>query len=335
VTDLTFGLYYDFRCTDSEPGALTRRWAGILEQVTWAEQLGFGSVWISEHHFVDDAYASSTLTLAAALAARTERMLLGTNVMVLPIHHPLRLAEEALTVDALSGGRLRLGVGMGYREADFLPFGTSLPERRPRFEAALATLRQALRGEMVDGIRVAPRPVRPGGPELWIGALSRPAVERAARLADGILCVLPDQIGPYVDSRRALGRDDGQVALGYQWVVADDPERAFAAVAPHILYQVNAYAEFGMFGDVAPLTDAQQLVDLGFYRLLDADGAAAELLRLIASGPVVDCFSWTLFPGEPLESSYERLEYFATRVIPAVRAASTPAGGGASRSPRS
>ena len=68
MTDLTFGLYYDFRCIDSEPGGLARRWAGILEQVTWAEQLGFGSVWISEHHFVDDAYASSTLTLAGPVA---------------------------------------------------------------------------------------------------------------------------------------------------------------------------------------------------------------------------------------------------------------------------
>jgi len=134
---------------------------------------------------------------------------------------------------------------MGYRETDFLPFGTSLRERRPRFEAGLTTLRRALRGELVDGIHVAPHPVRPGGPELWIGALSRPAVERAARLADGIVCVVPDQIGAYVDARRALGHDDGQVALGYQWVIADDPERAFAAVAPHILYQVNAYAEFG------------------------------------------------------------------------------------------
>ncbi|HVA05484.1 MAG TPA: LLM class flavin-dependent oxidoreductase [Acidimicrobiales bacterium] len=319
MTDLTFGLYYDFRCTDPEPAALTWRWAEILEQVTWAERLGFGSVWVSEHHFVDDAYASSTLTLAAALAARTERMWLGTNVMVLPVHHPLRLAEEALTVDALSGGRLRLGVGMGYREADFLPFGLSLRQRRPRFEASLATLRQALRGELVDGVHVAPRPVRHGGPELWIGALSRPAVERAARLADGILSVLPDQIGAYVDARRALGYDDGQVALGYQWVIADDPERAFAAIAPHVLYQVNAYAEFGMFGDAAPLTDAQQLVDLGFYRLLDAEAAVAELLRIISSGPVVDCYSWTLFPGEPVESASERLEYFATRVIPAVR----------------
>jgi alkanesulfonate monooxygenase SsuD/methylene tetrahydromethanopterin reductase-like flavin-dependent oxidoreductase (luciferase family) len=178
---------------------------------------------------------------------------------------------------------------------------------------------------------VAPRPVRPGGPELWIGALSRPALERAARLADGFLCVLPDQIGEYVAARRALGRDDGRVALGTQWVVADDPERAFASLAPHILYQVSAYAEFGMFGDVAPLTDARQLVDLGFYRLLDADRAVAELRRLLASGPVVDCFSWTLFPGETLDSASERLEYFAARVIPALRSAVAPDASGRTR----
>ena len=333
MADLTFGLYHDFRCLDPEPAALTRRWAGIVDQVQWAEQLGFGSVWISEHHFVDDAYASSTLTLAAALAARTKQMWLGTNVLVLPVHHPLRLAEEALTVDALSGGRLRLGVGMGYREEDFVPFGATLSERLARFEANLATLRRALRGEAVDGAVVAPRPVRPGGPELWIGALSAPGVRRAARLGDGILSVLPDQIPLYVRTRRELGRDDGQVALGYQWVIADDPERAFAEIGQHLLYQVNAYVEFGMLGDAERLTDPQQLLDFGFYRLLDADGAVHELLRLIGSGPVVDCYCWSLFPGEALDTSAARLEYFASHVIPRVREEITSRGPVVERSP--
>ena len=335
---VTFGLYYDFRCVDPDPAALTRRWQGILEQVRWAEGLGFGSVWVSEHHFVDDAYASSTLTLAAALAASTERMLLGTNVAVLPVHHPLRLAEEALTVDALSGGRLRLGVGLGYRPDDLAPFGLSLGDRRVRFEAGVATLQRAFRGEDIDGVRVSPRAVRAGGPELWIGALSPPAIERAARVADGFICVLPDQLPTYVEARRRLGLDEGRVALGTQWIVAEDPERAFAEIGAHLLYQVNAYAEFGMFGppgSVPPMEDAQQLLELGFYRLLDGPAAADELATLIASGPVVDCFSWTLFPGEPLESAAARLEYAAKTVIPAVRAASAPAGDATSRSPRS
>jgi alkanesulfonate monooxygenase SsuD/methylene tetrahydromethanopterin reductase-like flavin-dependent oxidoreductase (luciferase family) len=279
---------------------------------------------VSEHHFVDDDYASSTLPLLAALAVATEQMWLGTNVLVLPVHHPLRLAEDALTVDALSGGRLRLGVGLGYRAADLEPFGVSLASRRRRFEDAFPVLLQACEGEPVDGVRVSPRPVRAGGPELWIGALAPAGIERAARLGDGFVCVLPGQIGDYVDSRRRLGLDDGRVALGNQWIVAEDPERAWASVGPAVMYQVNRYIDFGIFGppgSMARLTDPQQVLDINQYRLLDGPAAVAELVRQIRSGPVVDCFSWTLFPGEPLEQAAERLEYFAAHVIPQVREA--------------
>jgi len=324
VSDLTFGVYYDFRGLEAEPAALTRRWQGIVEQVRWAEELGYGSVWVSEHHFVDDDYASSTLTLLAALAVVTEHMWLGTNVLVLPVHHPLRLAEDALTVDALSGGRLRLGLGLGYRAADLEPFGASLGSRRRRFEDAFPVLRRACQGEPVSGVRVSPRPVRDGGPELWIGALAPPGIERAARLGNGFVCVLPGQINDYVEARRRLGLDDGRVALGNQWIVAEDPERAWASVGPAVLYQVNRYIDFGIFGrpgSVPRLTDPQQVLDMNQYRLLDGPGAVGELVRQIRSGPVVDCFSWTLFPGEPLDQAAERLEYFAAHVVPKVQEA--------------
>lgn len=318
---IDFGLYYDFRHL-GDATTLTARWRDILEQIRWAEQLGFGSVWISEHHFLPDDYASSTMTLAAAVAMCTGTMKIGTNVLVLPVHHPLRLAEEALTVDALSGGRLRLGVGLGYRAEEFAPFGTTMRQRRPRFEQAVAQLRAAFAGEPVDGVRVAPRPVREGGPELWIGALSAPAIERAARLGDGFLCVLPEQMADYVAARRASGRDDGRVAIGNQWIVAHDPERAWAEVGPHVLHQVNKYAEYGAFGPpelVPRLDDPAQVLALGHYRLLDGPAAARELAAQITAGPVVDCFSWTAFPGEPLDAAAARLEYFAHAVIPAVR----------------
>jgi alkanesulfonate monooxygenase SsuD/methylene tetrahydromethanopterin reductase-like flavin-dependent oxidoreductase (luciferase family) len=323
--DVTFGLYYDFRNLDPDPAQRVRRWQGIVEQVAWAEKLGFGSVWLSEHHFLDDDYASSTLTLLAALAARTEQMWLGTNVLVLPVHHPLRLAEDALTVDALSGGRLRLGVGLGYREPEYGPFGTSIRDRRRTFEAHWDVLRRACRGEPVEragSLRVAPRPVRDGGPELWIGALSPPAIARAARLADGFVCVLPAQVAEYVAARRALGLDDGRVAVGVQWIVADDPERTFATIGEHLLYQVNAYAAYGAFGPpelVPRLTDPAQLLEQGHYQLFDAPGAAAALAAIVASGPVVDTFGWTLFPGEPLDGAAARLEYAAAELLPAVR----------------
>jgi alkanesulfonate monooxygenase SsuD/methylene tetrahydromethanopterin reductase-like flavin-dependent oxidoreductase (luciferase family) len=322
VTAVTFGVYHDFRCLDQEPAALTRRWRAVIEQIQYAEQLGFGSVWVSEHHFVEDNYASSTTTLLAALAMATTKMWLGSNVMVLPLQSPLRLAEDALTIDALSGGRLRLGMGLGYRAADLQPFGLGLGQRRRLFEEHFDVLRRACRGERIDGVTVSPRPVRDGGPELWIGALSPPAIERAARLADGFICVLPDQIGEYVQARARLGLDAGRIAVGNQWIVAQDPERCWARVGPHVLYQHNAYIDFGMFGPpdtTRRLTDPQQLLDIGMYQLLDADAAIEALVRQASAGPVVDFFSWTAFPGEPLEEAAERLEYLAGKVIPQVR----------------
>jgi hypothetical protein len=135
--------------------------------------------------------------------------------------------------------------------------------------------------------------------------------------------VLPEQVPIYVEARRRLGRDDGRVALGNQWIVAEDPEREFARMGRHVLHQINAYAEFGAFGppaDVPRLDDPQQVVALGHYQLLDGPAAAELLVRQIRSGPVEDVFSWTLFPGEPVESAGARLEYFAATVMPSVRA---------------
>ncbi len=135
--------------------------------------------------------------------------------------------------------------------------------------------------------------------------------------------MLPDQVATYVDARRRLGLDDGRVALGCQWIVAEDPERAFAAVGPHVLRQFNAYASFGMFGppsEAPRFDDPTQLVDLGIYRLLDGPTAAKELLELLDAGPIVDWFGADLYPGESVDSAAARIEYMAREFVPRVRA---------------
>ena len=112
------------------------------------------------------------------------------------------------------------------------------------------------------------------------------------------------------------------MTVGNQWIVAEDPERTFAAIGQHALYQVNKYIEYGAFGPpelIPRLTDPQQVIEQGHYRLLDAAAAADELVAIIQSGPVVDCFGWTLFPGESLDSAAARIEYAAQHLVPAVR----------------
>lgn len=303
------GLYYDFR----HP----HRWPEILEQIAWAERIGFTSVWISEHHFLADGYASGTMPLAAAISQRTSTIEIGTNVAVLPVHQPIRLAEDALTVDALSGGRLRLGVGLGYREVEFATFGQTMRERRRRLESGLDVLRAAFDGEPVNGSVVTPLPVD-GGPELWVGALSDVGVQRAACRADGFLCALPQHLATYVEARRAAGLDEGRIALTLSLIVADDPERELARIGEHVLYFANQYVDMGTFGDVPHFETPQQVADLGLVTPATPEGAVALLRGMIAGHPVVDVHGWTLFPGESIDGSSARLELLAARVLPSL-----------------
>ncbi|NRA00744.1 MAG: LLM class flavin-dependent oxidoreductase [Myxococcales bacterium] len=323
---LQFSLHYDFRnpAPWHEPGE--RRFASLLEQIEWAERdLGYDAFSIPEHHFVD--FASSPLTLAAAVAMRTRRAAIGTNVLVLPVHHPLRLAEDCLTVDAISGGRFRLGVGLGYRGAEHAALGTSLAERRDRAEEALGILRRAFAGKpfrhsgrfySFEELSVTPEPVRSGGPEIWIGGLSAPGIERAARLGDGYLCASVEAMSAYVLARGRLGEPPGRALVMLSWLVDEDPERTFARVGEHLLYHYLQYREFGM-DHIPAFKTPSELVSSGFVTLHDGPGAVAALRGIVAAGPVEAVELWAVAPGEGADDAAPRLDYFANHVMPEFR----------------
>ena len=122
MANLRFGLWYDFRNPPAWKQDGTELYRAILDQCVRAEELGWDDIWLSEHHFLDDAYTPSMLPLGCAIAARTERVEIGTSVLLLPLHDPVRVAEDAATLDVLSGGRLQLGLGVGYRVEEFIGF---------------------------------------------------------------------------------------------------------------------------------------------------------------------------------------------------------------------
>jgi alkanesulfonate monooxygenase SsuD/methylene tetrahydromethanopterin reductase-like flavin-dependent oxidoreductase (luciferase family) len=135
-----FGIMHDFRRPSGDPSTTAEYYAQCLAEAAEADRLGYDMVWLSEHHFTDDGMLPSPLVAAAAVAARTSHIGIGTNVLVLPLHHPLRVAEDAAVVDLISGGRLVLAVGQGYAPAEFAGFGVDRTHRPGRLEEGISVL---------------------------------------------------------------------------------------------------------------------------------------------------------------------------------------------------
>src|SRR5262245_7419209 len=194
-----------------------------LDEVTRAEELGFDSVWMEEHHAVTNHYWPSPLTVLAGFATRTSRMVLGTDIAVAPFHHPVRLAEDVAMLDVMSNGRAILGIAIGYKPDEFALYGVDLEKRGARFEEQLAIItglwtqeRFAFRGTyyMVDG-RLEPKPITRPHPPLWIGGWGERTLRRAATLADNWipgptadLARLLRSQRTFVEHRRAAGLTD-------------------------------------------------------------------------------------------------------------------------------
>ena len=327
----TFGLWYDFRNPAhwrQPAGELYRR---SIDQAVWAERLGFGSVWLSEHHFADDDYASSPLMMAATLGARTSRMRIGTNIIVAGLHNPVRLAEDATALSLMTCNRFELGVGLGYRELEFSGFGRTVKQRPSLLEDAIAIIRQAWTGS-ADGhegkrLSLPPLPVTPVpevAPRLLIGAQSPVGIDRAARVGDGVITLSNDHCQVYLDALERHGRDvsEGRIYASQWAIIAEDPERVWAQVSENVLYQMNKYIEWGSFeGPDQPshYTNSQSVLDAGAYRLMDASMAVDELVTLATDYPQIrDFHYWAQFPGESVDSGSERIQYVADHVIPVV-----------------
>jgi alkanesulfonate monooxygenase SsuD/methylene tetrahydromethanopterin reductase-like flavin-dependent oxidoreductase (luciferase family) len=329
----TFGLWYDFRQRLPLQN-YERFYAECFEEIEESERLGFTGVWLSEHHFVDDGYLPSPLVVAAAIAARTQRLTIGTNVLLLPMHHPLRVAEDAAVVQLVSGGRFVLGVGQGYVQHEFEALGFDRKYRPSLFEEGIEIIRRASEKGRTgyegkrwrfEDLPFEPRPEK--RPPVYVGAFADPAIDRAARLADGFLASTGG--GALVDTYRKVrealarhGRDDEDfpfVASGVVYV-HEDPERARSDVAPAISYQRSRYAEWGTDRD-RPKPEPIRPEDLPWERYLvgSPDEVAERLIRLHAEAPCDHYCFWGRLPGITHEQALANVRLFASEVMPKVR----------------
>jgi probable F420-dependent oxidoreductase len=334
---IRFGLWYDFRNPAQWHQPADRLYRDIIDQIAWAEDNGFDDVWLSEHHFIEDGYLPSILPAAAAIAARTKRIRIVSGVLLLPFHNPVRLAEDIAVVDAISGGRFELGVGLGFKREEFDGFGVPFKQRGMRTDQSLDIIRRALAGDTVTfeseffnfrNVKVTPEPVQKPHPPIWLGGFTPAALRRAVRFGDGF--TVPganrDVYDRYVDELKKANRptSDIRFASGFWFlIVSDDPEKTFAEAADHVLYQVNNYSEWLSAAGLQPLApylrDREQLRQSGLLQVVDADTAISLIRKLGNDVPITHFYSWTLPPGLPPRWAQTHLELFAAKVIPAFR----------------
>ena len=309
-----------------------------LEEVTRAEALGFDSVWMEEHHSVANHYWPSPLTVLAGFATRTSRVTLGTDIAVGAFHHPVRLAEDVAMLDVMSGGRVTLGVAIGYKPDEFALYGVPLEKRGARFEEQVAVMKGLWTGERVsfkgayytvEG-RLEPAPVQKPHPPLWIGGWGDITLRRAATLADNWipgptadLTRLLQGKKQFLANRAAAGRAQAitEWPLTRDVIIADTDLEARALAEAHIMVAYRREYAGGWrhpFIDASIATDLDKLMEDRFI-IGGPDQCIAKIRRFVEAYGMTHLICRTFFPGMPHAHIMRELELLAKEVMPAFR----------------
>lgn len=318
-------LRFDMRNWRHEQSSVDLYRAAI-EMAVWAEERGFQTVQFAEHHGSADGYLPSPIVLAAAIAARTSRIRLRFGLIILPLYHPIKLAEDLAVLDIVSNGRVDVVFGAGYARHEFEMFGVDPTHRGRLMEESIAAIKQAWTGEEFTyqgrKARVRPVPVQKPRPKIWMGGASPAAARRAARSADYFYSGEAGLYEFYREEAVKLGQNPGpfrDIGTGF-FVVTDDVDKEWARMAPYIDHEVRSYGEWiGTSGDVIQAT----IADLG-VATLRASGAypimtRADAIKYVSQrGKDGDLSLHPLISGMPAEIGWEQLRRFEKEVLPYV-----------------
>jgi alkanesulfonate monooxygenase SsuD/methylene tetrahydromethanopterin reductase-like flavin-dependent oxidoreductase (luciferase family) len=303
-------------------------YAAALEMSEWAEKHGCLQIVVSEHHGSEDGYLPSPLILASAIAARTRSIPVQIGALIVPLHDPIRLAEDMAVLDITSQGRVSYVTAVGYVAHEFEMAGVPLKGRGRRMDVCLEAMRNAWSGEPFEyagrTVRVAPKPITQGGPVMLMGGNSRAAARRAARFDMGMLAqgLNPDLAQIYAEACEEYGRDpkpciNPPPSMVTSAFVAEDPDRAWAQIGPHMLHDAQMYARW--MGDSASISkstaDSVEALraQKGAYQIFTPDEAIAYTR---ANGILL---LQPLCGGLAPEYAWQSLELVASKVLPGLK----------------
>ncbi|MFN0096318.1 MAG: LLM class flavin-dependent oxidoreductase [Dehalococcoidia bacterium] len=329
---MEIGLLYDLRNPPEWHIPTHELYAETLDHIQAMEALGFPVIWVTEHHFIDDEYLPSCLTFASAIAVKTKKVTIGTAVLLLPLHDPIQVAEDAAVVDNLSNGRLRLGLGIGYKLEEFEAFGVPRKERGSRMEEGIEVIKRAwgngpagFEGKhyRFDNINVTPKPVQRPVPEIWLAGRADVTVERAARVGDGLLAVGDASLHRKFKDAWARNGRSGPARVGaFAWSYpADNPGMAWESCGAHTAYRAKNYADwYGAAADLPTDRTWRSAADAGASpgtnaNLFQHPEQTVEHLLTLASNGVDSAIYFATFPGLRPSATIPFFELMAKEVL--------------------
>lgn len=328
---------------------IANEFEAIREEARLAESLGFDGCYFVEHH-QQPGIVASPLVMAAAVAGATERITIGTGIIVLPLYHPVHVAEDGATIDRISGGRFVLGVGLGYQSVDFGAFDVPIRQRVSLFEESVEIIRRLWTEDNVtfvgkryrlDKVRLYPKPVQDPHPPIWLAGGSEEAVKRAARLGDAWMAdpIIPlsglKSLGAlYHELAQKRGRPGKIVALR-ETLIAETREEAERDLVPSLLATYRYYWKTGAFNPVIDPwvkeigSTGELTLDLVRDRLLiGSPDDIADQIGHWRSETGVDDFVCIFQPrrGQGHTDTLRAIRLFAEGVIPKFAGTPAPAG---------
>lgn len=326
-----------------------------LDIMVRAEEFGFDSVWPAEHHFSEYGYCASPVVTLAAIAARTKRIRLGTGVVVLPLNHPIRVAEDYAILDHLSNGRVDLGVGRGYQPHEFRGYGIDQTRTRELFRESVEIIQKAWTEERFDfdgefyrfrDLSVRPKPYQQPHPPIWMASLSPETFRLCGQYGFNLMCAPvfgfdvnrgAAQIDQYRQALREHGRDPAhyEVAALCMTYVAETTQQALADFRDAVMWYFHTFAKYiappqgqpavktyEMYTaarDWLSALEWDQVVRGGAVVAGSPDQVAERIARIHELCGVTHYLAWTRIGGLAHEKVLRSMELMAEKVMPQLR----------------
>lgn len=300
----------------------------LFEQVDMIEDIGYDTAAVGERHFYEDGFYDP-FTCLSALGARTESLGLMANILILPVYHPLHLAERIANIDHLTDGNSRWGLSLGYRESELVNFGVDMEDRVGRFMESIHLLKRFLEGDRFDHDGdyftfedgyVRPEPIQDPRPRLYGGGNADVAIKRAAFRCDGFTAAVtvPEEleadIKVYEDALNEAGKDpeEGNVTIMVDGYVAETEEAAYDALDPYMLDLHEEYIKWGN----PEFQERPTFDDVDDQCLIGTPSQVAEKIQQYQEMGVDHVIFRTQFGGMSQESALNSIRLFGEEVMP-------------------